>query len=84
VCPSRILADHPEAEALVAWWVESSPWDPWMDGPAGPPEWPRPGGLMRQAAKLVEAVRILRNEWPKLRPKGKDRKRKDEQGSDDA
>jgi hypothetical protein len=32
--------------------------------PVGPPEWPRPGGYVRQHAVLVEAVKLIRAEWP--------------------
>lgn len=32
--------------------------------PSGPPEWPEPGGMMNQDAKLVEFVSLLRSEWP--------------------
>lgn len=30
--------------------------------PAGPPEWPRPGGMLNQPAKLVAAVELLSSE----------------------
>ena len=63
-CPSRALAD-PEVERVVWWWLQSVPWTVGLGGavPAGPPEWPRRGGLLRQPARLVEAATILRDEW---------------------
>ena len=42
----------------------SSPWDGMSGQPSGPPEWPEPGGLLQQDAWLVEAVSLLRTEWP--------------------
>jgi hypothetical protein len=41
----------------------SSPWDGMSGQPCGPPEWPRRGGILRQDARLVEAVALLRGEW---------------------
>jgi hypothetical protein len=35
--------------------------------PAGPPEWPNPGGLLAQPAKLVQAVTVLRSEIAHVR-----------------
>jgi hypothetical protein len=34
--------------------------------PSGPPEWPFPGGLLNQPARLVDEVDLLRSEWPHL------------------
>lgn len=65
-CPSRAV-DDPEVARVVWWWLQSVPWAVGGLGgavPAGPPEWPRPGGLLRQPARLVEAVTVLRSEWP--------------------
>jgi hypothetical protein len=47
---------------VVDWWLYSTTFG--MAGPAGPPEWPRPGGLLNQRVKLADAVTILRNAWP--------------------
>lgn len=59
MCPSRILSDNPEIDTVLRWWVGSSTWDGMSGRPAGPPEWPRPGGMLRQPAKLVAAVELL-------------------------
>lgn len=48
------------------WWLQSSPFSGLGGGPCGPPEWPRPGGIMRQPNKLVAAVRYLRSSLPVL------------------
>ena len=78
VCPSRLLAES-EADDVLSWWLESTPWDYGFSGaqPAGPPEWPYPGGWLAQPAKLVDAVRLLRAELPHVpRPEpAKDEKR---------
>lgn len=63
-CPARVLRDVPWAEELITWWMQSSTWGEQAGQPIGPPEWPRPGGYLRQPARLVEAVSILRSEWP--------------------
>jgi hypothetical protein len=80
VCPSRIIAAFPEANDIIAWWVDSSPWsyDPnsGMGTPSGPPEWPFPGGLLNQPAPLVEAVSILRSELPYAQLAGIESRRK--------
>jgi len=48
----------------VYWWLSSSQFDGMSGTPSGPPEWPRPGGLLNQDSKLLEAVDVLRAEWP--------------------
>jgi len=65
VCPSRILADDDlGALAIAEWWLLSAPPDPLTGDRAGMPEWPFPGGLWNQPARLVDAVQVLRAEWP--------------------
>jgi len=32
--------------------------------PAGPPEWPRKGGLVKQENRLVQVHQLLLVEWP--------------------
>jgi len=49
---------------LIHWWQFSSPWDVSAGQPCGPPEWPEAGGMMHQDAWLVDAVTLLRSEWP--------------------
>lgn len=68
-CPSALLDRDGGDDALdvVSWWLGSSPMGA-FGGPSGPPEWPLPGGFLMQPALLVEAVEVLRNEWPYLRP----------------
>lgn len=63
VCPSRLLQDEPEADAVLAWWMESSTFEAFSGAPCGPPEWPLPGGYLMQPARLVQAVSVLRSEW---------------------
>jgi hypothetical protein len=48
---------------LVEWWLEATTWEP-MTGTPGTVEWPYPGGLLEQPARLAEAVMLLRSEWP--------------------
>jgi len=67
VCPGRLLEeDGGEAMAVVEWWLESTRFDGMSGQPSGPPEWPAAGGLMRQPAQLVAAVRQLRSAWSRL------------------
>jgi hypothetical protein len=49
---------------IVRWWIQSSRFDGFSGQPFGPPEWPRKGGLLNQTARLVDAVDLLRAEWP--------------------
>lgn len=63
VCPSRILSeDGGLARDTVEWWMLETQFDG-MSGQAGRPRWPYRGGFLRQPARLVEAVSILRAEW---------------------
>lgn len=78
VCPARLLQDAPEAEAVLAWWLESSTFDGMAGAPNGPPEWPLPGGLLMQPARLVQAVSVLRSEWAHL-PRERSRPEPEEQ-----
>lgn len=65
-CPSRLLSESGWAAELIDWWLWSVHWD--LRGmPIGPPRWPFKGGLLRQPAQLVQAVKILRSEWPNVR-----------------
>lgn len=50
----------------VRWWLATTPFDGFAGAPAGPPEWPFPGGQLHQPGKLVEAVDVLRAEWNQL------------------
>lgn len=69
VCPSRVLSEDPsDPVGFVAWWLEATRWDS-FSGTPGLPEWPRRGGLLRQAAVVVEAVTLLREEWSHVKPK---------------
>lgn len=67
-----MLQEDPDALTVFEWWLQSTTFDGMSGQPLGPPEWPRPGGLARQDARLVEAVTLLRTQWGKLiaeRPK---------------
>lgn len=55
--------DDGDALATVEWWLSSTTFGEMSGQPVGPPEWPLPGGLLNQPAKLVEAVGLLRAEW---------------------
>jgi hypothetical protein len=55
--------DDTDAIEVVDWWLSSTSFDPFSGQPLGPPEWPLKGGMFRQPAVLVEAVRLLRSEW---------------------
>lgn len=57
----------PWVHSLIDWWQLSSHWDVGHGMPAGPPEWPNPGGLLAQPAKLVQAVTVLRSEIAHVR-----------------
>lgn len=60
------MALDPEVERVLWWWLRSVPWMAGLSGmaPSGPPEWPLPGGMLHQPARLVAAVDILSDEWP--------------------
>lgn len=60
VCPVR-LAD-PDAENVVAWFLHGVRVDGWSGRAEFVADWPRPGGVLRQDARLVEATQILRAE----------------------
>jgi len=66
VCPSRVLAEAGWATELIDWWMWSVTWDG-TGTPRGAPRWPFKGGLLRQPARLVQAVKILHAEWPSVR-----------------
>lgn len=69
MCPSRLLEeDDGDAMETVRWWLASSTFGAMGGGAVGPPEWPRPGGLLNQDQKLVEAVDLLRAEFAHLPP----------------
>ncbi len=82
MCPSRLLADAPWAREFVDWWVTSLR----FDGMSAAPHltaWPFRGGVLRQPAPIVEAHKILTQEWARLQrnrkaerePKAEDPKR---------
>jgi len=58
-----VLSESPYEVAFVRWWLTVTPFDG-STGRPGLPEWPRPGGTLRQYGKVVEAVSLLRAEWP--------------------
>lgn len=68
VCPSRVIAEVPGAARTVMWWMQSIQWQGGFGvvAPGSAPEWPLPGGLLMQPARLVEAAITLRSEWPFL------------------
>jgi len=66
VCPGYVLQRDQWTLPLIHWWQFSSPWDGATGQPSGPPEWPEPGGMMNQDAKLVDLVMLLRSEWPHI------------------
>lgn len=69
ICPIRQV--DAESEALVQWFFRAARWDSFSGAPVGIREWPRPGGLMAQDARLVAAVDLLLAEvqyLPKARP----------------
>jgi hypothetical protein len=70
ICPSRLLAEATWAEEFLEWWVWSVKWDGMTGQPSGTPEWPFPGGLLRQPKRLVDACKILRAEWPYVQRPG--------------
>lgn len=61
---------------LVEWWLDATSFDG-MSGQPSPPLWPFRGGVLRQPAALVQAVRLLRNEWPYVMAAGRPAKRKE-------
>lgn len=64
ICPARALEeDGWDALETVQWWMASCTWDAWSGAPAGPPQWPLPGGELMQYSKLADAVNLLRCEW---------------------
>ncbi len=80
VCPIRLVT--PDIEAVVHWFYRAARWDSWSGQPIGIRDWPRPGGLMRQDARLVQAVDVLLAEMqylPKARaPKERRREEPEE------
>jgi hypothetical protein len=67
VCPSRLLEeDDGEAWRIFRWWSSSTTFDGMSGRALGPPEWPRPGGLVKQDALLACSVDVLRSEWALL------------------
>lgn len=76
MCPSRIIKEAPWTLELMDWWYFSSTFDGLSGQPAGPPDWPYPGGYARQPNKLIQAVKLLRIEWQFL-----DTKRRAKAGS---
>jgi hypothetical protein len=75
-CPTRFLRRRPDISAFVEWFLWSMERDPWSGRPIGVREWPQPGGVLAQPAKLVQAVDLLMKEWPyletpKSEPQGK-------------
>lgn len=61
------------------WFYRAAIWDTWSGQPIGIRDWPRPGGLMHQDARLVQAVDVLLAEMqylPKARAP-KERKREE-------
>lgn len=75
VCPGRLLAESPHLETILTWFVASGSWDGMSGTPSGPPEWPYRGGMLRQPGPLVDAVIILRDEFPYVQQASKKRKR---------
>lgn len=69
VCPGRAITEggpilrEGNARAVLDWWLMESTFDGFSGQPNGPPRWPRKGGMLRQDAKRVEAVMLLRSEW---------------------
>lgn len=63
MCPRRLL-DEPDCDALevVDLWLATTPFS--MGSPAGPPEWPAPGGYLDQDARVADAMTLIRNHWP--------------------
>lgn len=59
MCP--VLEITPEAEVTVQWFLAAVEYGAWGD-PIGVKEWPEPGGVMAQDAKLVQAVSVLLGE----------------------
>lgn len=61
-----LAEDDGDALDTVQWWLTTTRFDGFVGAPAGPPEWPFPGGELRQPGKLVDAVEVLRTEWGHL------------------
>lgn len=78
ICPIRLV--DPDSEAMVAWFFRAVRWDSFSGTPAGIREWPRPGGLMDQDARLVAAVDLLLAEVQYL-PKARAPKERKEPGA---
>jgi len=70
VCPSRLLTeDGGLARDTVEWWMLETDFTPvaGLGGGSvivGKTRWPYPGGYLCQPARLIEAVTLLRGEWP--------------------
>lgn len=63
----HVLEDDPwDSVGFISWWFDATRFDP-MSGTPGLPEWPYPGGPLKQPAKFIEAVHLLRSEWHYLR-----------------
>lgn len=69
VCPSRLLSeDGGLARETVEWWMLETDFVPvaGLGGGTlvtGRTRWPYPGGYLRQPARLIAAVNLLRSEW---------------------
>lgn len=63
----------------MTWWLEATTSDGWT-GQRSLPEWPFPGGLLRQPAVIAEAVAVLREEWSLMREDQKKDSRKPGRG----
>jgi hypothetical protein len=66
-----VLEITQEAEVTVQWFLGSLEYGAWGD-PVGVKEWPEPGGVMEQDARLVQAVGLLLGELrflPSRQPK---------------
>jgi hypothetical protein len=54
--------------AVLSWVMRDSHFDAMGSGaPSGPPEWPKPGGSMRNHARLVARVDLIRSEFAYLK-----------------
>lgn len=63
VCASRILAEDPDTESAIDWFLWSMDVDPFTGRVRGIREWPKRGGILRQPAKLVSVADLLIGEW---------------------
>lgn len=68
ICPVRL--QDPDTAGLVEWFLRVADVEPWGGRLVGVREWPRRGGMLAQAAVVVEAVDLLLSEWAYL-PKPK-------------